>query len=65
MSSCTACAAGTAIVQLIALPFGGIGLITSVWLGLLVVALVTGGLFFFGRRRQNAAKAKRSAQLRS
>jgi hypothetical protein len=56
-------ALGTGIVQLVGLAFGGVSLVTSIWLGLLLIAAVIGVLFFVGRRRQNAAKAKRAAQI--
>jgi hypothetical protein len=58
-------ALATGIVQLIGLVFGGVSVVTSIWLGLVLIGLVIGGLFFFGRRRQNAAKAKRAAAPRS
>jgi hypothetical protein len=48
---------GTGIVQLIALPLGGVGLITSIWAGLLVVILALVVLTMVGRRRQRRAKA--------
>lgn len=54
-------ALGAGVVQLLSLPLGGVSLVTSVWLGLVVVAIVVGALFFFGKRRQNTAKAKRAA----
>jgi hypothetical protein len=54
-------ALGTGIVQLIGLPFGGVSLLTSVWLGLLVVILALVVLAVLGRRRQGRAKAARAA----
>jgi len=53
-----AIAIGWGIVQLIALPFGGIGPEVSIFWGFLVVCLVLGGLIFFGRRKQKVARAK-------
>ena len=49
--------AGFAVVKLIALPFGGVGSITAVWTGLLVVIAVLGVLALIGRRRQARARA--------
>ncbi len=49
---------GWAIVQLIGLPFGGIGTGVSFFWGFLLVCLVLGGLMFFGRRRQKRARAR-------
>ncbi|UGS36645.1 hypothetical protein [Capillimicrobium parvum] len=54
-------AIGFGIVELIALPFGGISIGGAVLLGLLLVVAVLGGLALFGRRRQNKAKAARAA----
>ncbi|MBI5106533.1 MAG: hypothetical protein HZB46_16370 [Solirubrobacterales bacterium] len=51
---------GTGIVQLVALPFGGISLVTSVWVGLLVVLVALGVLVVVGRRRQARAQAARA-----
>lgn len=52
-------ALGAAIAYVIALPFGGVSVLTSFYLGILVVAVAFGGLFLFGRRKQRAAKAAR------
>ena len=49
------------IVNLVALPFGGIGVTAWFW-ALLLVLVAFGVLFFFGRRRQAAARAKASEQ---
>jgi hypothetical protein len=54
-------AVGTGIVQLVGLPFGGVSLLTSVWVGLLVVLVALGVMAFLGRRRQKAAAAARAA----
>jgi ABC-type multidrug transport system fused ATPase/permease subunit len=55
-------ALGWAIVQLVALPFGGIGVGVSVFWGFLLVAVALGVLAFFGRRRQKRARAKAAEQ---
>ena len=49
------------IVNLVALPFGGIGA-TAWFYAFLLVVVAFGVLFFFGRRRQAAARAKASEQ---
>jgi hypothetical protein len=58
---------GWGIVNLIALPFGGIGAVAWFW-GFVLVAIVLGVLVFLGRRRQKAARAKaaetRAAQFK-
>ena len=58
---------GFGIVKLIALPFGGVGVVAWFW-GFLLVAVVIGVLIFLGRRRQKAARAKaaeaRAAQFK-
>jgi hypothetical protein len=54
-------AIGTGLVQLIGLPFGGVSLVTSVWVGLLVVIVALGVLALLGRRRQKRAQAARIA----
>ena len=53
---------GLAVVELIALPFGGVGIAGGLLLGLLVVAAALGVLALFGRRRQQKATAQRTAQ---
>src|SRR5215208_4238705 len=61
-------ALGWAIVQLIALPFGGIGTGVSFFWGFLLVLIVLGVLILVGRRRQGRARAaaaeQRAAQFR-
>ena len=52
-------AVGYGLAELVALPFGGIGLIGGVIVGLLIVALVLGALTLIGRRRQARAAAAR------
>ncbi len=51
-------AVGLGIVELIALPFGGIGVAPGVLLGFFLVAAVIAVLVVFGRRRQARAKAR-------
>jgi ABC-type multidrug transport system fused ATPase/permease subunit len=55
-------ALGWAIVQLIALPFGGIDKGLSIFWGFLLVVLVIGVMAFLGRRRQKAARERAIAQ---
>src|SRR3954451_3086490 len=50
-------ALGWGIVQLVALPFGGINPIISIFWGLVLVAVVIGVMAFLGRRRQRNARA--------
>jgi hypothetical protein len=51
-------ALGLGVVELISLPFGGIGLAPGVLLGLILVTAVIAVLAYFGRRKQQAARAK-------
>jgi hypothetical protein len=53
--------AGLGLVELIALPLGGISLAGGLLLGLLLVAVVLGVLALVGRRRQRRARAQRQA----
>jgi LPXTG-motif cell wall-anchored protein len=55
-------AIGFGLAKLVALPFGGISTPGAVLLGLVIVALILGGLTLFGRRRQKRAQAARAAQ---
>jgi len=55
-------ALGLGIVELIALPFGGIDVGQGLVLGALLAAAVLGVVAFLGRRRQNKAKAERQAR---
>ncbi|HUB36690.1 MAG TPA: hypothetical protein VL972_07695 [Solirubrobacteraceae bacterium] len=48
---------GAAIVELISLPFGGIGLAPAILLGFFVVLAVLGVVAAIGRRRRDRAKA--------
>jgi hypothetical protein len=54
-------ALGLGVVELISLPFGGIGLAPGVLLGFLLVAAALAVLAFVGRRRRDKAKAKAQA----
>ncbi|HEX8856757.1 MAG TPA: hypothetical protein VF752_14260 [Thermoleophilaceae bacterium] len=56
-------AVGFGIVELISLPFGGIGVAGGILLGLVAVAVVLGVLAFFGRRRQRAAVERRRGEM--
>jgi hypothetical protein len=53
---------GWAIVQLVALPFGGIGTGVSFFWGFLLVCIVLGVLVFLGRRRSARARARAAEQ---
>ena len=55
-------ALGWAIIQLVALPFGGIDKGVSIFWGFLLVCVVLGVLFLFGRRRQKRARQKQAEQ---
>jgi hypothetical protein len=52
---------GLALVELISLPFGGVGLPSGILLGFLLVIAILSILALFGRRRQKAAQAKAKA----
>jgi membrane protein implicated in regulation of membrane protease activity len=54
-------ALGTGVAQLIGLPFGGLSLLTSVWVGILLVIVALVVLAMLGRRRQAKAQAARAA----
>jgi hypothetical protein len=54
-------AIGFGIVELIAIPFGGIGLGSAILLGVILVIAVLGVLALFGRRRQQRARARAAA----
>ena len=49
-------AVGFGLVQLIALPFGGIGLGSAIFFGFLLVVIAIGVLVLLGRRRQARAR---------
>jgi hypothetical protein len=53
---------GWGIVQLIALPFGGIGTAVSFFWSFLLLLVVLGVLIVFGRRRQRRARARVAEQ---
>ncbi|MDQ6834733.1 MAG: hypothetical protein M3016_00950 [Actinomycetota bacterium] len=55
-------AIGFGIVNLIALPFGGVSLDISIFYGFLLVVLVIGVLALLGRRRQKRAAAAKAEQ---
>ena len=50
------------IVQLVALPFGGLDPTISIFWGFCLVLIALGVLFFVGRRRQASARAKAAEQ---
>lgn len=52
-------AIGLGIVELVSLPFGGIGIAPGVLLGLILVIVVVSVAALFGRRRRDAALAAR------
>jgi hypothetical protein len=56
-------ALGFGIVNLIALPFGGISLDLGIFYGVVLVAIVLGVFAFLGRRRQKRAQADRAEQI--
>jgi hypothetical protein len=51
---------GFALAKLVALPFGGVGTLGAILLGLVIVAVALGLLTLFGRRRQARMKAERA-----
>jgi hypothetical protein len=55
-------ALGWGIVQLVSLPFGGIGAGVSIFWGFLLVCVALGVLFLVGRRRQKRARARQAEQ---
>src|SRR4051812_8837523 len=56
-------AIGFALAKLIALPFGGVGTVGGILLGLLIVAAVLGVLALIGRRRQDRARAAQRERM--
>ena len=54
-------AVGFGLVELIALPFGGVGTGVAIFFGFLVVVIVLGVMVLLGRRRQARAKGARAA----
>jgi hypothetical protein len=57
--------AGFGIVELVALPLGGVSTDIAIFYGIVLVALVIGVLAYFGRRRQKRAREERSEQIAS
>ena len=55
---------GLGLAELIALPFGGVGLIGGIFLGLVIVIAILGVLALLGRRRQARARAAAIAARR-
>jgi len=55
-------ALGWGLVQLVALPFGGLDPAISIFWGLLLVLIALGVLFFVGRRRQARARERAAEQ---
>ena len=55
-------ALGLGIVELIALPFGGIDVGQGLVLGVILAAAVLGILALFGRRRQKKVQSERAAR---
>jgi hypothetical protein len=52
---------GLAVVELISLPLGGVGLGAGILYGVVLIIAVLGVLALFGRRRQNKARARAAA----
>jgi hypothetical protein len=55
-------ALGWGIIQLVSLPFGGIDKGVSIFWGFLLVCVVLGVLFLFGRRRQKRARERQAEE---
>ena len=58
-------AIGFGIAELVALPFGGVGFLGALLIGVLIIVVVLGALTLFGRRRQARAKANAREQART
>jgi len=54
-------AIGFGIAKLVTLPFGGVSMAWTFFLGILIILLVLGVMALLGRRRQKAAQAKARA----
>jgi hypothetical protein len=54
---------GFGIVNLVALPFGGVSLDLGIFYGLVLVVIAIGVLVYLGRRRQKRAQAERAEQI--
>jgi len=57
-------AIGIGLAELIWLPFGGVGLVGSVFFGLLIIVVVLGVLALLGRRKQARAQAAAASARR-
>jgi hypothetical protein len=55
-------AIGFGLVELVSLPFGGISLDLAIFYGVVLVLVALGVTAYIGRRRQRAARAKRSEE---
>jgi hypothetical protein len=56
-------AVGFGLAKLVALPFGGVGTLGGILLGLLIVAAVLGALALIGRRRQAKARVAQRERI--
>ncbi len=56
-------AVGFGIVNLVALPFGGVSLDIAIFYAIVLVLIAVGALAYYGRRRQRRAVAERKEQL--
>jgi hypothetical protein len=56
-------ALGFGIVELVALPFGGLSLDLAIFYGLALVVVAIGVLVYYGRRRQKRMQAERAEQI--
>jgi hypothetical protein len=54
---------GFGVVNLVALPFGGLSLDLGIFYGFVLVLVAIGVLAYFGRRRQRRAQADRAEQI--
>jgi hypothetical protein len=54
---------GFGLVNLIALPFGGLSLDLGIFYGFLLVLIALGVLAYYGRRRQRRAQSERAEQI--
>ncbi len=54
---------GFGLVELVSLPFGGISLDLAIFYGIALVLVALGVIAYIGRRRQRAARAKRTEEL--
>src|SRR3954468_12240328 len=57
-------AVGFGIAKLVALPFGGVGTLGAILIGVLIIVVVLGVLTLFGRRRQARARENAREQAR-